>query len=165
MKGQQLDKIDKQILRLLQKNAELSSNEIAEQVCLSPSPCARRIRNLYQSGVIKNKVALLDPLELGLAVTAFIQVTLKRQASEQLQSFEDVLENMPEVMDCYLVAGEYDYLLKVLVKDLNAYKDFLENKLTPLNFIDHIKTSFSLKVLRSKTELPLEHLNQQKRNY
>ncbi len=153
-----LDAIDKKILEILQQDATIPNIELAEKVCLSPSPCSRRVKNLHEQGFIKRAVTLLEPEKVGLPVSVFIQVTLNHQVKKELQDFEAVIGQWPEVMECYLMTGDFDYLLRVVVPNLQAYQEFLDKKLTELPGIDHIKSSFSLKQVRYRTELPLDQL-------
>lgn len=155
-----LDAIDKKILEVLQRDATISNIELAEKVCLSASPCSRRVKNLHEQGLIKGAVTLLEPNRVGLPVSVFIQVTLSHQVKKELQAFEAAISNWPEIMECYLMTGEFDYLLRVVVPDLYAYQEFLDQKLTKFMGIGHIKSSFSLKQVRYSTELPLEQLLQ-----
>ena len=113
-----LDPTDWKILARLQVDARLSNVDLAQAVHLSPSPCLNRVRNLETSGVIKRYVSLLDPLALGLTVSVFIQVTLEKQVEKQLGSFESAIQQRPEVMECYLMTGDSDYLLRVVVPDI-----------------------------------------------
>jgi DNA-binding Lrp family transcriptional regulator len=154
-----LDSIDKKILEALQTNASLSNLELAEKVCLSPSPCSRRVKILQENGYFRGQVTLLDPDRVGLPVNVFIQVTLNHKAKKNLEVFEASVQRWPEVMECYLMTGDFDYLIRVAVPDLNHYQEFLDKCLTPLESIDNIRSSFSLKQVRYKTELPLEHLH------
>ena len=153
-----LDKIDIQILQYLQADSSLSNVELAEKVCLSPSPCARRVKILQDNGYFRGSVTLLDPEKVGLSVNVFIQVSLSHQIKKNLQQFEKVVASWPEVMECYLMTGDFDYLIRVAVPDLHAYQRFLDTRLTLVKGVDNIRSSFSLKQVRYKTELPLDHL-------
>lgn len=153
-----LDAIDWKILDLLQSDAGISNLELSDKVCLSPSPCSRRVKNLEQLGYILRRVTLIDPKKAGLPVTIFIQVTLHHQVKKDLDYFAQQVLDWPEVMECYLMTGDFDYLLRVVTPDLQSYQTFLDNKLTAFDGIDHIKSSFSLKPICYKTELPFGHL-------
>jgi len=153
-----LDAIDRRILAELQENARLTNNELAERVGLSPSPCLRRVRNLEESGVIRKHVTLLEAEALDLPVNVFVNVTLERQVENALEAFEKAVVKRPEVMECYLMTGESDYLLRVVVSDLAAYERFLKDHLTRIAGVASIKSSFALKQVRYKTALPLAHL-------
>ena len=152
-----LDATDWKILSILQGNAAIPNIELAEKVFLSPSPCSRRVKNLEEKGYINKRVTLLDPNKAGLPVTVFIQVTLDHQVKKELDSFANQVKSWPEVMECYLMTGDFDYLIRVAVPDLISYQEFLEH-ITEMEVIDHIKSSFSLKQICYKTELPLEHM-------
>jgi len=152
-----LDKIDIEILTILQRDAGISNLELAEQVCLSPSPCARRVKLLEEAGFFRGKVTLLDPKTVGIPVNVFMQITLTRQKKSLLELFEKEISQWPEVMECYLMTGDFDYLIRVAAPDLISYQQFLEN-ITEMEEINHIKSSFSLKQVCYKTELPLQHL-------
>ena len=158
MNNQLLDKIDIQILQCLQADSSLSNVELAEKVCLSPSPCARRVKILHDHGYFRGSVTLLEPAKVGLSVNVFIQVSLSHLAKKNLQQFEKVVASWPEVMECYLMTGDFDYLIRVAVPDLHAYQRFLDTRLTLVKGVDNIRSSFSLKQVRYKTELPLDHL-------
>lgn len=152
-----VDATDIHILKILQQDAGISNTELAEKISLSPSPCSRRVKLLEEAGFIKGKVTLLDPKAVGLPVNVFIQITLSRQRKNNLEDFEQSISQWPEVMECYLITGDIDYLIRVVVPDLDGCQQFLD-KLTDLEGISHVKSSFSLKQIRYKTELPLEHL-------
>ena len=153
-----LDKTDIQILKYLQADSSLSNVELAEKVCLSPSPCARRVKILQDGGYFRGWVTLLDPDKVGLSVNVFIQVSLNHQVKQNLEQFEAVVSGWPEVMECYLMTGDFDYLIRVAVPDLHAYQRFLDTRLTLVQGVDNIRSSFSLKQVRYKTELPLDHM-------
>ena len=154
-----LDSIDWKILNPLQADAGISNLELADQVCLSPSPCSRRVKNLEVLGYISRRVTLIDPLKAGLPVTVFVQVTMHHQVKKDLDHFAHQVLNWPEVMECYLMTGDFDYLIRVVAPDLLAYQAFLD-KLTQVEGLDHVKSSFSLKPICYKTELPLGHLTE-----
>ena len=151
-----LDAIDRRILHELQENARISNADLARAVGLSPSPCLRRVRELEQSGVIRGHVALLSPSAVGLPVSVFVQVTLERQVEKALDVFEASVLDRPEVMECYLMTGDADYLLRVVVADLAAYEAFLKSYLTRVPGVSSIKSSFALKQVKYRTALPLE---------
>lgn len=157
MLATELDEIDIQILTILQKDAGISNADLAEQISLSPSPCARRVKILEEAGFIRQQVTLLDNKKLGLAVNMFVQITLSRQRKKSLDAFESEILAWPEVMECYLMTGDIDYMLRVVVKDLDGCQQFLD-KLTDVDAIGHVKSSLSLKQVRYKTELPLDHI-------
>jgi DNA-binding Lrp family transcriptional regulator len=150
-----LDAIDWRILGRLQSDARLSNVELARAVHLSPSPCLARVRRLEKSGLIKRYVSLLDALALGLTVSVFIQVRLERQVESALEIFEREIAARPEVMECYLMTGDSDYLLRVLVADVQALERFIVDFLSRIPGVGNIKSSFALKQVKYKTALPL----------
>ena len=154
----QLDKIDRAILEALQTNCSLSYLELAQRVNLSASPCARRVKLMEERGFFRGRVMLLDPDKVGLPVNVFVQVTLHHQVKANLQEFEQAVAQWPEVMECYLMTGDFDYLMRVVVPDLRSYQKFLDESLTPTPGIDNIRSSFSIKQVEYRTALPLNHL-------
>ncbi len=151
----QLDAIDRRILTALQANARISNAELADSVGLSPSPCLRRVRALESAGVIRRYATLLEPETVGLPISVFVQVTLERQVESALDVFENAIVDRPEVMECYLMTGDSDYLLRVVVSDLAAYERFLKEHLTRVSGVASIKSSFALNQVKYSTELPL----------
>ena len=151
-----IDAIDRRILAELQENARVSNADLARAVGLSPSPCLRRVRELEQAGVIRGHVALLSPSAVGLPVSVFVQVTLERQVEKALDVFEASVLDRPEVMECYLMTGDADYLLRVVIADLAAYENFLKSYLTRVPGLASIKSSFALKQVKYRTALPLQ---------
>jgi DNA-binding Lrp family transcriptional regulator len=150
-----LDSTDRRILGVLQDNARISNADLAREVALSPSPCLRRVRELEEQGVIKRYAALLEPQAVGLPVSVFVNVTLERQIESALEIFEEAIAKRPEVMECYLMTGDADYLLRVVVSDLGAYERFIVDYLTKVPGIASIKSSFALKQVQYRTALPL----------
>lgn len=150
-----LDKTDLAILKLLQEGAKISNVQLAERVHLSPSPCLARVRRLEQLGIISRHVALLSPQSLGLNVSVFVQITLEKQAKQGLDRFESAIRKRPEVMECYLMTGEADYLLRVLVRDVEALEQFIVKELTRIPGIANIRSSVALKQVKYETALPL----------
>ena len=150
-----LDAIDVRILKALQANADISNVELAETVGLSPSPCLARVRALEQAGYIGRYVSLLDALKVGLKVSVFIQVALEKQVEKALENFENAIRERPEVMECYLMTGEADYLLRVLVPDIQALEVFILQFLSRVPGVGNIKSSFALKQVKYQTALPL----------
>ncbi len=151
-----LDTIDRRILHRLQKEARLSNVDLAQAVGLSPSPCLRRVRALEERGVIRGYATLVDQNVVGLPVSIFVSVTLERQVEKNLESFEERIRGCPEVMECYLMTGDADYLLRVVTADLHAYERFLLDHLTRFPGVASIKSSFALKQVVYRTALPLE---------
>jgi Lrp/AsnC family leucine-responsive transcriptional regulator len=159
MPKEQLDAIDWKILARLQEDARLADVELARAVHLSPSPCLARVRRLERSGLIKRYVTLLDALAVGMTVSVFIQVRLERQVESALETFEKEIASRPEVMECYLMTGDSDYLLRVLVADVQALERFIVDFLSRIPGVDNIKSSFALKQVKYKTALPLPELD------
>ncbi len=148
------DALDRKILGQLQDNGRMTNQELADQIGLSPSPCLRRVRQLEASGVISRYVALVDPEVVGLSVTAFVRVRLDQQDDRHLAEFESAVSGFPEVMECYLMTGEADYQLRVLVSSLGAFEDFLRHRLTRVKGVANVTTSFALRPVIYKTALP-----------
>ena len=151
-----MDKIDQRILRELQQDASLSNVELARRVGLSPSPCLARVRALEQAGVIRQYVALADAARLGLGLNVFINISLRTQGKDALARFEQRIAEHDEVMECYLMTGDSDYLIRVAVPDMAALERFILDQLTPIADIEKIRSSFALKQVRYKTALPLD---------
>jgi Lrp/AsnC family transcriptional regulator, leucine-responsive regulatory protein len=151
----QLDAVDLRILAELQEDSSLTNVELAKRVHLSPSPCLMRVKALESKGVIQRYVALADPKMLGLGLNVFINISLKEQARESLAEFERRIAEHDEVMECYLMTGDSDYLIRVAVADIAALEKFILNQLTPIPGIEKIRSSFALKQVRYKTALPL----------
>ncbi len=151
-----LDEIDLRILKTLQSNARIRNVDLADAVGLSPSPCLRRVRQLEHAGVIDRYVTLVEPASVGLTVNVFVQVSLERQVDDYLERFERAVSKWPEVMECYLMTGDADYHLRIVVPDLTAYEHFLKTRLTRVEGISSIKSSFALKRVTYRTDLPLE---------
>jgi Lrp/AsnC family leucine-responsive transcriptional regulator len=150
-----LDGIDIKILEVLQADARISNVDLAGKVGLSPSPCLRRVRDLEESGLVRGYVALLDPAAVGLGVSVFVQVSLERQAERGLGEFEKKVLERPEVLECYLMTGDADYLLRVVVPDVAAFERFLMGHLTRIPGVASVKSSFALKQVKYSTALPL----------
>jgi Lrp/AsnC family leucine-responsive transcriptional regulator len=151
----QLDEIDYRILAHLQEQARISNVTLADHVGLSPAPCLRRVQALEQSGVIRKYATLLDPTAVNLSVTVFVQVRLDRQVEDRLEFFEKTIKQRPEVLECYLMAGDADYLLRVVVPDVAAYERFLMDSLTRVPGVAGLKSSFTLRQVKYSTALPL----------
>lgn len=150
-----IDAIDRRILRLLQSDAKISNAELSRRVGLSASPCLARVRALERSGVISRHVTLLDPLKVGLGVSVFIQVSLEQQVERALSAFQAAISAYPEVMECYLMTGDADYLLRVVVADVPALERFILERLTKIRGVASIRSSFALKQVKYETALPL----------
>lgn len=150
------DALDRKILEYLQTNGRVTNQELADEIGLSPSPCLRRVRQLEASGVISRYVALVDPEAIGLSVTAFVRVRLDQQDDLHLAAFEAAVGDFPEVMECYLMTGEADYQLRVLVGSLGQFEDFLRRRLTRVKGVANVTTSFALRPVIYKTALPVQ---------
>ena len=150
-----LDKTDFQLLRNLQQDASLSNVELASKIGLSPSPTLSRVKNMESTGVISRYVALVDPHALGLKVNAFVRVSLEKQESAALERFEQAVSHFDEVMEVYLMTGDEDYLLRIVVPDIQALERFILEHLTRIPGIKNIKSSFALKQVKYKTALPI----------
>lgn len=150
-----LDTTDWRILSCLQDEARITNVELARAVSLSPSPCLNRVRALEESGVIDRYVTLLDPLKVGLTVSVFIQVSLEKQMRNALDTFESSVLVRDEVMECYLMTGDADYLLRVVVADVQSIERFIVDYLAKIPGVASIKSSFALKQVKYKTALPL----------
>ena len=150
-----IDTIDYRILNELQANGKLSNVELATRVHLSPSACLARVRRLEDSGIISRYVTLLDAHAAGLPISVFIQIRLERQVEMSLEKFEACMNDYPEVMECYLMTGDSDYLIRVVVADIQAIEKFIVNQLSKIPGVANIKSSFALKQVKYKTALPL----------
>ena len=150
-----LDAVDRKILQNLQADGRMNLATLAEKVGLSPSPCLRRVRMLEEAGVIARYVAVLDQQSVGLPVSVFVSIKLESQREEALDRFAKAIARWPEVLECYLMTGPRDYLLRVVVTDLAAYERFLKQKLTRLSGIGSIESSFALEQVKYTNVLPL----------
>lgn len=152
-----LDRHDRAILTLLQHQGRISNQELADQVGLSPSPCLRRVRSLEQSGIISGYRALLDAKRLGLTLMALIHISMDRHTPERFENFENKIKEIPHVIECLLITGQAaDYQLKVLVHDMDAYQTLLLNRITRIDGVSGVHSSFVLRSVVDRTELPLE---------
>ena len=150
-----IDTTDLRILAELQTNGALSNVELARRVHLSPSPCLARVKALEHNGVIDRYVALANAAALGLGLNVFISISLKEQSKAALAEFEQRIAEHDEVMECYLMTGDSDYLMRVALPDIAALEKFILEQLTPISGIEKIRSSFALKQVRYKTALPL----------
>lgn len=155
MPSRALDSVDRKILRILQGDAAVSNVDLARKVGLSASPCLRRVQRLEEEGIIHRRVTLLEPGSVGLGVSVFVQVTLKKQADRALRAFEKTVLERPEVMECYLMTGDADYLLRVVVPDIPSYERFVLQHLTHISSVARVRSSFALKQVKYTTSLPL----------
>lgn len=156
MKNTSLDRYDRAILSLLQKNANLGLNDIAEKIKLSATPCWRRIQKLEAAGIIRKRVALLDAMRLNLGVTVFVAVRTNQHNAAWLERFATSVSAVPEVMEIYRMSGEVDYLLKVVVPDIGGY-DAVYKKIISRVELQDVSSSFAMEQLKYTTELPLEY--------
>ncbi len=150
-----LDVLDRKILEHLQADGRISVADLAEKVGLSASPCLRRVRNLEKAGVVSRYVAVLDQRAVGLPVSVFVSIKLEKQKQESLDRFEKAIARWPEVLECYLMTGSRDYWLRVVVPDLDAYERFVKQKLTRIEGIASIESSFALQQVKYSNVLPL----------
>jgi len=152
----ELDEIDRRILEILQRDCSLPSAEIAARVGLSASPCWRRIQQLEQAGVIRGRVALLDPERLGLGIVVFASVKLSAHGRQALPEFEAAIKEYPEVMECYTVSGGVDYLLRVVTHDIQAYEVFLREHLTQLPAVAEVHSRIAITQVKYTTAIPID---------
>jgi Lrp/AsnC family leucine-responsive transcriptional regulator len=151
-----LDRYDRKILDLLQDNAQLSNQDLAERIGLSPSPCLRRVRALEEAGLITGYRALLDARKLGLTLLALVHIAMDRHTPDRFANFEKQVARLPEVLECLLITGqEADYQLKVIVQDMDAYQALLLNKITRIEGVSGVHSSFVLRTVVDRTALPL----------
>jgi len=150
-----LDTTDRRILDILQNDSSLTNVELARRVHLSPSPCLARVKALEAAGVIRGYVALADPLKLGLNLNVFIQVSLEKQIDSELERFQNAMAEYPEVMECYLMTGYADYLLRVVVPDMQSLERFIVSHLTRIPGVKNIRSGFALKQVKYQTALPV----------
>ena len=150
-----MDSTDRAILSFLQEEARLSNVQLAERVYLSESACLRRVKALEKSGVIAGYAALVDPIKVGLPSIVVVHLTLQRQDQTDLETFEDAVRLIPEVMECYLMTGEFDYLLRIVVADTSDFERVHRQRLAQLPGVARIQSSFALRTVRKTTALPV----------
>ncbi|MGB5865605.1 MAG: Lrp/AsnC family transcriptional regulator [Sulfitobacter sp.] len=150
-----LDTIDRKLLAALQKRGRMSNAELSEQVNLSPSACHRRVQRLEADGYIRDYVALLDPRKLGVPTTVFVEITLQGQADEVLDAFERAVARIPDVLECHLMAGSADYLLKVVAEDTEDFARIHRQYLARLPGVGQMQSSFALRTVCKTTALPV----------
>jgi len=154
-----LDKLDTRILHELQRNGAITNLELADKIGLSPSPCARRVKQLEDAGIIEGQVTILNASKLDLKLTALIQISMDRHTPDRFEIFEQRVKNFPEVVECLLITGQSaDYQLKVVVPDMECYQEFLLNKITRIEGVTDVHSSFILREVQNTTELPLNHI-------
>jgi len=155
-----IDRTDRRILECLQKDGSLTNQQLAEKVGLSPSPCLRRVRALEEAGIILRTATILDHKKLGLALTAIILIGMDRHTPERFAAFEEQVSGYPEVQECYLITGQSaDYMLKVVVPDMDHYHQFLLNHITRIPGVSGVHSSFVLRRVLDSTALPLGYLS------
>ncbi len=151
----EIDDIDRRILRALQRNGRMPNVELAEAVGLSPSPCLRRVRMLEDAGVIERYAALLDASKIGMGLTLFARVWLTGQDSETVDRFTKAVARLPQVLECHLMAGDCDFLLRVVAADLDDYRRFQVEHLARIKGVQNIKTDVPMQKIKLTSELPL----------
>jgi len=151
----ELDDTDRRLLRVLQRRGRISNAELSERVNLSPSACHRRVARLEREGAIRDYVALLDPRKMGRPTTVFVEITLSGQADEVLEAFEKAVARVPDVLECHLMAGSADYLLKVVAEDSEDFARIHRQYLTRLPGVARMQSSFALRTVFKTTALPV----------
>lgn len=150
-----LDRIDRQILELLQEEGRMTNVELAERVGLTAPPCLRRVRTLEEQGAIRGYHAALDAGELGYPITVFALVSLRSQAEADLAAFEEHVANIPEIRECHMLNGEIDFILKIVASDLKSFQEFLTTHLTPAPNVASVKTSLTIRTSKSLPGIPV----------
>ncbi len=158
MRKVSLDRVDRKILEYLQVDGRLTNQDLAARVALSPSPCLRRVRALEEAGVVRQYVALVDPAKVGLEMLAYVTVKLEKRGKMPVEEFIRAVQSWPEVIACYSMTGEMDYLMRVQVEDLDHYSRFIMEKLLKQPGVIDIRSNFVLERVKDTTALPLEHL-------
>ena len=152
----QLDRYDRHLLEVLQEDGRISNQDLADRIGLSPSPCLRRVRALEEAGLITGYRALLSARQLGLSLTALLHISMDRHTPERFANFEARVGELPQVLECLLITGQdADYQLKVVVRDMEAYQDLLLNKITRIEGVSGVHSSFVLRHVIDKTALPV----------
>ena len=151
-----MDKKDKQILAILQRNAATPLAELAEAVSLSTTPCWRRVQRLHEAGVIRRQVAICDPVQLGVPVTVFVSIRAGQHSDAWMRKFVQATRDIPEIVESYRMSGDVDYLLKIVVPDIAGY-DAVYKRLIKAVDLQDVSSSFAMEVLKSTTELPLDY--------
>lgn len=151
-----LDAVDQRILEALQEDGRLTATDLSERVGITTSPCLRRLRLLEEAGIIRGYTALVDQAKIGLPISVFVSIKLERQSEEAMERFETAVRRCPEVLECYLMTGPRDYLLRVVAKDLNDYERFVKSTLTRISGIANIESSFALGQVKHSNSLPIQ---------
>jgi Lrp/AsnC family transcriptional regulator len=157
-----LDRMDRKILEILQRDCTLPVAEIGKQIGLSTTPCWRRIQKLEEMGVIQRRVAVLDPKKINVGVTVFVSITTSRHTQEWLERFHEALRDLPEVVEFYRMSGQVDYLLRVVVPDIERYDAFYKKLISKIELSD-VSSSFAMEQIKYTTALPLEYALEEKR--
>lgn len=152
---EQFDSIDRSILRTLQQDGRIQNVELAERVGLSPSPCLRRVRLLEEAGVIERYVALVDPAKVGMGMTLFVRVWLAGQDEDTVNVFVDAVRKLPQIVECYLMAGDCDFLLRVVAPDLEGYRRFQIEHLSRIKGVSNIKTEVPMQKIKQSWQIPI----------
>lgn len=156
MKSQRsLDRIDIKILEHLQRDARISNSELATRVGLSPSPCHRRLRMIEESGLVREHVTLLDPVAAGLGLTAFVEVALGHKDPDTIEAFQQAVMDLPQIMECHIMTGESDYMLRIVARDIESFRHLVMNQILVLPGVDRTRTNISLGEVKYTTALPL----------
>ena len=153
-----LDRTDKSIIQSLQKNGRIQNNDLAREIGLSPSSCLRRVKILEEAGVIQHYTAVVDPQKIGLQLILFSRIWLVGQDAETIDTFIEAMRELPQVMECYIILGECDAMLKVVVPDLESYRKFQSAHLTKKNGITSVKTDLPSQIIKQSFQLPLEQI-------
>ena len=153
-----LDRIDKNIIRYLQDNGRIQNNDLAREIGLSPSSCLRRVKLLEEAGVIQNYTTVVDPQKIGLQLILFSRIWLVVQDAETIDTFIEAMKELPQVMECYIILGECDAMLKVVVPDLESYREFQSTHLTKKNGITSVKTDLPSQIIKQSFQLPLDEI-------
>ncbi len=151
-----IDIFDKKLLSILQNNGRISNVELAEAVNLSESACLRRVRSLEERGLIDRYVALLDHKRVGLTDTVFVHIVLKREEKSELEAFENAVKSIPEILECYLMTGEFDYLLHIVVANMADFERLHNDSLTQLPGVSRVNSSFAIRTVQKTSELPIK---------
>ena len=151
----ELDALDRKILGILQSHGRISNQDLADRVGLSPSPCLRRVKSLEALGIVQGYVALVDPGSVGQTLQAIVEVRLDRQTSDSVARFEKEILKYPQVLECYLTAGDWDYVLRVVARDLDEFREFCVNRLARIAGVGNVKSNISMKQVKYSTALPI----------
>lgn len=149
-----MDEFDWKIIGALQQNGRLTNQELSQRVGLSPSPCLRRVRNLEKSGILFGYRALVDPGKIGLSINVFVSIRLERQTDASIRAFEKAIQDLDEVQECYLMTGDHDYLLRVVSQSMQDYERFIRDRLTRIDGIALIESSFAFNQVKKHPRLP-----------